>query len=78
MTCFYSVALLLSTFGSRFLHDDLDDDIKKFLNEPIIKLFTLFCLVYVTTRDTYTAIISSILYGILINGKKLSNKIRLT
>ena len=56
------LAIIIVNIGSRFLLDELTPKQKKFINRPIIRRLTIFCIFYMTTRDCIASIILTALF----------------
>ena len=64
---FIGLTMILLNIGARFIIDELDDDLRKFISSPYIRRFFIFCSFFMATKDVFTAIILTIVFVIIIN-----------
>ena len=64
---FIGLTMILLNIGARFIIDELDDDLRKFVSSPYIRRFFIFCSFFMATKDVFTAIILTIVFVIIIN-----------
>ena len=60
---FIGLMMIFVNIGSRYLIEELDDDIRGIINSTYFRRFVIFCVLFMATRDI---IISIILTGIII------------
>jgi hypothetical protein len=60
---FIGLMMIFVNIGSRYLIEELDDDIRGIINSTYFRRFVIFCVLFMATRDI---IISIILTGLII------------
>lgn len=63
---FYAITMLLLNLGSRYIDIELTEEHKKLLSSPIVRRITIFCIVFMATRDIIISLIITCLFIILI------------
>jgi len=60
------ITMIIINIGSRFLLDELTPEQKKFINRPLIRKLTVFCIFYMATKDIVASIILTGIFILLI------------
>ena len=60
---FIGIMMIFVNIGSRYLIEELDDDIRGIINSSYFRRFVIFCVLFMATRDI---IISIILTGLIV------------
>lgn len=60
-------AVILLNIGARFIIDELDDDLRKMINDTTVRRFFIFCSFFIATRDFVISITLTIVFIIIIN-----------
>tara|TARA_X000000950_G_scaffold289417_1_gene413112 strand:+ start:2299 stop:2625 length:327 start_codon:yes stop_codon:yes gene_type:complete len=51
------ITMIIINIGSRFLLDELTPKQKKFINKPLIRRVTIFCIFYMATKDCIASLV---------------------
>jgi len=65
---FFSVAMLVTNIGSRFVIMDINKTHEKLLMHEVIRKIVIFCMFFVGTRDIMTSIILTFAFIVFIDG----------
>ena len=65
---FFSVAMLVTNLGSRFVIMDLNKTHEKLFTNDVIRKVVVFCMFFVGTRDIMTSIILTFAFMVFIDG----------
>ena len=60
------IAMILLNIGARFIIDELGDDLRKFVSNPYIRRFFIFCSFFIATKDIFKSITLTIFFVIII------------
>lgn len=55
---------LFTTFGFKYIHSDLDDEIEELLNSELMRKFYIFSFIYLATKNVVVSVIILILYSL--------------
>ena len=55
---------LCTTFGFKYIHSDLDDEIEEILNSELMRKIYIFAFVYLATKNVIVSIIIVLLYSL--------------
>ena len=61
------ITMLVINFGSRFLLDELTPTQKKFINRPLIRRVTIFCIFYMASKDIVASLILTFMFILFIS-----------
>tara|TARA_B110001450_G_C17397982_1_gene390456 strand:- start:227 stop:550 length:324 start_codon:yes stop_codon:yes gene_type:complete len=61
------ITMIIINIGSRFLLDELTSKQKKFINRPLIRRLTIFCIFYMASKDIMASLILTIIFIIFIS-----------
>ena len=64
---FIGISMILLNIGARFIIDELGDDLRELISDPIIRKIFIFCAFFMATRDIFTSVILTIIFIIIIN-----------
>ena len=64
---FIGISMILLNIGARFIIDELGDDLRELISDPIIRKIFIFCAFFMSTRDIFTSVILTIIFIIIIN-----------
>lgn len=71
---FIGISMILLNIGARFIIDELGDDLREIVTDPIIRKIFIFCSFFMATRDIFTAIILTLIFVIIINEFLITEK----
>jgi len=61
------ITMIIINIGSRFLLDELTASQKKFINRPLIRRLTIFCIFLMASKDILASFILTIIFILLIS-----------
>ena len=61
------ITMIIINIGSRFLLDELTVSQKKFINRPLIRRLTIFCIFLMASKDILASFILTIIFILLIS-----------
>jgi len=61
------ITMIIINIGSRFLLDELTATQKKFINRPLIRRLTIFCIFLMASKDILASFILTIIFILLIS-----------
>jgi len=64
---FIGISMILLNIGASFIIDELGDDLRELISDPIIRKIFIFCAFFMATRDIFTSVILTIIFIIIIN-----------
>ena len=62
------ILTLVTTFGFKYIYDDLDDSIEAILASNVMRKIYIFGFVFLATKDWRISLLLVIVYSILIRG----------
>lgn len=65
------IAILFTNIGGRYLNLELSKKEDKFLQQPYIRRFIIFCIAFMATRDILISLIITLIFIIIIKRNKL-------
>ena len=71
---FIGISMILLNIGARFIIDELGDDLRELISDPIIRKIFIFCAFFMATRDIFTSVILTIIFIIIINEFLITDK----
>jgi hypothetical protein len=62
---FNGCIMILMNIGSKHIISDISSNVDKIFNKPLVRLFFVFCVAFIATRDIKSAILLTLIFIVM-------------